>query len=129
MKATIFVIFALAAVPNWAHAQNAVTKADAQEVIEIISSDEAKTKTYCDIVKLGDQIEQADQNGETTNQLTKQMNKLAANLGPEYVAVMGAFQDIDPRTMEGQETGATMEATIEALNKLCGPMVQRSRRD
>jgi hypothetical protein len=34
-----------------------VTKADAQKVLEIISGDKAKTQTYCDIIKLGDEAE------------------------------------------------------------------------
>ena len=39
-----------------------MTKADAQKVVNIISGDKAKTQTYCEMTKLGEQIEQA--NGE-----------------------------------------------------------------
>ncbi|MGA7530196.1 MAG: hypothetical protein WBW11_23610, partial [Pseudolabrys sp.] len=33
-----------------------VTKADAQKVLKIISSDKAKTRIYCQMAKLGDQL-------------------------------------------------------------------------
>ena len=55
----------IAAVPVCAQAQTPsaakVTKADAQKVLKIISGDKAKTQTYCEIAKLGDQIEEADE--------------------------------------------------------------------
>jgi hypothetical protein len=40
-----------------------VTKADAQKVLKIISSDKAKTRIYCQMAKLGDQMEQANETG------------------------------------------------------------------
>ena len=126
---SIVAILAVAAVPSWAHAQNAVITADAQEVIEIVSGDEAKTQAYCDTIKLGDQFEQADQKGDSTDELNRQMDELAAKLGPEYVALMDSFQHIDLHTQEGRETALTMQATTEALNKLCGPTARRAGRD
>ena len=60
---SIAAVLAFIAIPLCAQAQNPpakkVTKADAQKVFNIISGDKAKTQTYCDIAKLGDQIEQA----------------------------------------------------------------------
>jgi hypothetical protein len=44
----------------YAHAQNPkVSKSDAQKVVTIISGDNAKTQTYCEIQKLTEQMEQA----------------------------------------------------------------------
>ena len=37
-----------------------VTKADAQEVLKIISGDKAKIQTYCDMTKLGEQNKKKD---------------------------------------------------------------------
>jgi hypothetical protein len=124
---SIVAILAVTAAPSWAHAQNAVSKADAQEVIEIISGDEGKIQAYCDTIKLSDQAEQADQQGESTDELSQQIDELAEKLGPEYVALRDAFHDIDLNTAAGQEAGQTMQATIDALNKLCGP--RRTGRD
>jgi hypothetical protein len=126
---SILASLAVAVVPSWAHAQNAVTNADAQEVIETIRGDETKTQAYCDSIKLGDQIEQADQKGEDTKELNRKMDELAAKLGPEYGALMEEYRDIDPSTAAGQETGARIQVTIEVLNKLCGPTARRSGRD
>ena len=129
MKLKSIVVSLAVVVPSWAHAQNAVTNADTQEVIETIRGDEAKTQAYCDSIKLGDQIELADQKGENTEELNRKMDQLAAKLGPEYGALMEDYRDIDPSTRAGQEAGARIQTTIEALNKLCGPAARRSRRD
>ena len=63
----IFAILLIAAVPVYAHAQKPtarVSKGDAQKVVTIISGDKAKTHTYCDIKKLGEQdIVEDDQVG------------------------------------------------------------------
>jgi len=129
MKLKSIVVSLAVVVPSWAHAQNAVTNADTQEVIETIRGDETKTQAYCDSIKLGDQIELADQKGENTEELNRKMDQLAAKLGPEYGALMEDYRDIDPSTPAGQEAGARIQTTIEALNKLCGPTARRSGRD
>jgi hypothetical protein len=56
----IVAILLVAAVPAFAQAQKPrVTKDDAQKVVTIISGDKAKIQTYCDIQKLGEQMERA----------------------------------------------------------------------
>jgi ABC-type transporter MlaC component len=54
-------VLLIAAVPVYAQAQSPsapkVTKADAQKVVKIISGNNAKTQTYCDMAKLFNQIE------------------------------------------------------------------------
>jgi ABC-type transporter MlaC component len=51
----IVTILVIAAAPVWAQAQNStpakVTKAHAQKVLKIISSDKAKTRIYCQMAK------------------------------------------------------------------------------
>jgi hypothetical protein len=118
----IVAILVIAAVPGWAQAQepNAITNAEAQKVIEIISGDEAKTQTYCDIIKLGDQIEQAEQKEDNTDELYRQRDELAEKLGPGFVTLMNGLQDVDPNSEVGQANGAIMQATIETLNQSCG---------
>ena len=66
-------ISALAAIPALAHAQQSgpqpnipkPTKADAQNVVEIITTDKAKTQAYCDLTKLYDQVQAAEQKNDT----------------------------------------------------------------
>ena len=109
------------AVPVCAQAQPPsaakVTKADAQNVIEIIKGDRAKTQTYCDMAKLGDQIEQAEEKKDTKkiDELYRQMDELTTKLGPEYVALMDGLQEIDTGSEDGQE----IDLMLEALDKLC----------
>ena len=118
----IVAILVIAAVPVCAQAQPpsiaTVTKADAQNVLKIISGDKAKTHTYCDIVKLGDQIEEAEEKKDTkkTDELYQQMDELATKLGPEYVALMVGLRNIDMNSQDGQEIGLT----LDAFDKLCG---------
>jgi hypothetical protein len=113
----IIAILVIAAVPVCAQAQKRsaakVTKADAVRVLEIISGDKAKTQTFCESVKLADQIEGADKNKAL--ELNQKMDELVKKLGPEYNAMVAALQDTDLESEDGQEIGST----LEALDKLC----------
>jgi|SRR6476646_7446945 peptidoglycan hydrolase CwlO-like protein len=122
MNLKLFVaVVAIATVPLYAQAQTSgatkATKASAQKVVKIISSDKAKTQTYCDMGKVGDQIEEAEQKKDMKkiDELNQKIEELATKLGPEYVALMGGLQDIDPNSKDGQEIGST----LDALDKLC----------
>ena len=123
----IVAILLIAAAPRWAQAQSAVTNEDAQQVIGIISGDKDKTQAYCDSIKLGDQIE--NQQGKGTDELNRQMNEATEKLGPEYAALMAAYQDMDLTSREGLETGAIVGEIVDKLVALCGPLPGRSRRD
>jgi hypothetical protein len=125
----IVAVFLIAAAPRWAQAQSAVTNEDAQEVMGIISDDKDKTQAYCDSIKLGDQIEQDNQQGKSTDELNQKMNELTEKLGPEYAALMAAYQDMDLTSRKGLETGAIVQQTIDKLIALCGPAARRSRRE
>ena len=90
-----------------------VTKADAQNVLKIISGDKVKTQIYCDMAKLDDQMEEADE--KKVLELSQKMDELAKKLGPEYVSLMDGLQDINPDSQVSQEIGSV----LEALDKLC----------
>jgi hypothetical protein len=64
----------------------------------MISGDKDKTKTYCDIVKLDDLVDQAEQRGGSTD-LNQELNELAEKLGPEYEALMARFRVV-PRPVD-----------------------------
>jgi hypothetical protein len=118
----IVAILVIAAVPVRAQAQTPsaakVTKADAQKVVEMISGDKAKTETYCDLAKLGAQIDEANEKKDTkkTDELNQKMVELVTKLGPQYTELMDGIQDLDPNSQEVQEIGSTLE---EAAHKLC----------
>jgi hypothetical protein len=115
-------ILVIATAPVCAQAQKPtpakVTKADAQEVLKIISSDKAKTRIYCQMAKLGDQMEQANETGSSKkfDELFQKMYQLGKKLGPEYAALIEGLQDIDPESDVGQE----ISSTLDALDNLCG---------
>ena len=117
----IVAILVIATVPVCAQAQNPsaakLTRADAQKVVKIISSDKAKTRTFCDIGKLGEQIEDANEkrDGKTADELSQKMKELEKKLGPEYVALMDGLQDIDPES----DDGVDIQAALAALDKSC----------
>ena len=117
----IVAILVIAAVPVCAQAQNPsaakLTRADAQKVVKIISSDKAKTQTFCDIGKLGEQIEEANEKKDrkTADELSQKMKELEKKLGPEYVTLMDGLQDIDPES----DDGVDIQAALAALDKSC----------
>jgi len=120
-RKSVVAILLVAAVPVCAQAQKPsaakVTKADAQKVVKIISGDKAKTQTYCDMTKLGEQIEQANEKKDQkmVNELSPKLLALGKKLGPEYNALMDGLQDIDPETEIGQE----IESVLLDLDRLC----------
>ncbi len=117
----VLAIAGLAALPLYAQAQQKgppkVTKADAQKVITIISGDKAKTKFYCDIASLGDQIDAAAEKKDEKklDELSQKADDLGTKIGPEYVALMDGLQELPPESKDGEEIGAM----LEALDKLC----------
>jgi hypothetical protein len=117
----IVTILVIAAAPAYAQVQNStpakVTKADAQKVLTIISSDKVKTRIYCQMAKLGNQIEQANEMGDAKkfDALFQRMYELGKKLGPEYAALIDGLQDINPESEVGQE----ISSTLDALDNLC----------
>jgi phage-related minor tail protein len=117
----IIAILMIVALPLCAQAQKPsaakVTKADVQKVVKIISGDKAKTQTYCDIGKLNEQIEEANDKKDIkkTEELSQQIDALGKKLGPEYAALMDGLQEVDPESEDGKKIGLM----FEPLDKLC----------
>jgi hypothetical protein len=120
-KLLIVAVFVTAAVPVYAQAQKPstakVATADVQKVVTLISGDKAKTQTYCDIGKLNEQIEEADEKKDVkkTEELSQQIDALGKKLGPEYAALMDGLQQLDPESEDGKKIGLM----FEPLDKLC----------
>jgi hypothetical protein len=121
-------VFVLVAIPVLAYGQQGgppqnvpkPTKADVQRVVQIISSDQTKLQTYCDLKKLYDQIGAAYQKNDskTADALGKQADALANKLGPEYSKMMDGLEQVDQNSSEGK--GYT--SILAGLDKLCtGP--------
>src|SRR5215475_15300338 len=90
----VVAILLIVVVPVFAQAQSSsapkVNKGDAQKVTTIISGDKAKTQTYCDMKKIGQQIDEASVNkdSKTVNELSQKSVTLEKKLGPKYLALI-----------------------------------------
>jgi hypothetical protein len=121
----VAVITALVALPVFAYAQQGgppsnapkPTKADVQKVVQIITNDKAKTQAYCDLNKLYDQMQTADQKNDSkaVETLGKQADALAGKLGPEYNNMMDGLDQVDPNSSEGKE----FASILSKLDDLC----------
>ena len=117
-------ISALTAISALAHAQQGPqpnipkpTKADAQNVVQIVTSDKTKTQAYCDLTKLYDQIEAAAQKNDskTIQALGRQANALLDKLGPEYSRLMDGLDQVAPNSSEAKE----FMTILSELDKSC----------
>ena len=118
-------IFALAAIPTLAHAQQGgpqpnrpkPTKTDVQNVVQIVTTDKVKTQAYCDLNKLFDQIQVAKQKNDsnTIQALGKQFLPLVDKLGPEYLKVIEGLEQVDLTSSDGKE----LLSILSELDKSC----------
>src|SRR5205823_6100557 len=109
----IVTILVIAALPACAKAQtsNDATVTHAQNAFKIISGDKAKTRIYCDMAKVFDQIERAGKkNSDKTDKLYRLMNGLAKKLGPDYAALVYGLPTVDPNSQGAREINSTLAA-------------------
>lgn len=94
------------------------TKASVQKVIQIVSGDKAKTKAYCDIAAMSEQIDAAAQKKDEKklDELSQKADAMGEKIGPEYIALMDGLQAMDPNSKEAEELGGM----LDALDNLCG---------
>jgi hypothetical protein len=103
-------ILIISTAPLFAQAQRddpAKLKADAQKVVSIISGDEAKTQTFCQMAILGKAVDEAIQEKDTKKleEMGQRISELEKQLGPEYLALIDALRnfDFDFGSKDGQE--------------------------
>ena len=113
-------VLLICAAPLCAHAQqpdSAKLKANAQTVVSIIQGDKAKSQVYCQINSLGGEIDLAAQarDEQKADALTKKINDLEKQLGPEYVALFDALNNADPNSNDFQD----IMSLFDTLDKSC----------
>ena len=93
------------------------TIADAQKLVQMISSDKAKLKAYCDIGKLQEQMESADKKNDTEalDAFGAKADSLAEQIGPEYAKLVDGLEEVDPNSAEGKQ----FATVINTLMKQC----------
>jgi hypothetical protein len=93
------------------------TVADAQKLVQTIGSDSAKLKVYCEMGKLQEQMEQADQkkDNKALEALAAKADSLLQQVGPEYKNMMEGLDEVDPNSDEGKR----FAAVFALLDKQC----------
>ena len=106
-------LYARGAQPN-----TAKLKADAQKVVGIIKGDKAKNETFCQMVIVGKAIDEAiqEKDNKKAAELAQKLSDLEQNLGPEYVALVEAFRNIDPNSKEAREIVSTFDTLDESCS-------------
>lgn len=91
--------------------------ADVQKLLQMISGDKVKLKAYCDIGNLQEQMEKAEEKKDekTFEALAAKADRLAEQIGPEYIKVMSGLEEVDPESTEGKQ----FEAVFNSLDKQC----------
>ena len=92
-------------------------KADAQKVVSIIKGDKAKAQTYCQILNLGDELDDVDaqKDRKKAEDLSEKIDELEKTLGPEYLALAKALENMGPTSREVRE----IVPIIESLDQSC----------
>jgi hypothetical protein len=112
------------AIPAVAFAQSSAqpnvpkpTKADAENVVQMITSDKAKTQAYCDLTELERQVKAAAERNDykTLEALSKQAEALVGKLGPEYYKLMDGLEQVDPKSSDAKE----FMSILSGLDKSC----------
>jgi hypothetical protein len=91
------------------------TVADGQKLVQMISSDKAKLKAYCDLGKLQEQMEQAEQkkDSKALEALGAKADSLAQQIGPDYAKVMDGLEEVDPNSAEGKRFTALFDPLVK----------------
>ncbi len=81
--------------PNQQQDAPKATKADVDKLVSTIKADPAKKQSYCTIVKMQSEYQQADQqkNEAKLKELDDKMDAAAKSLGPDFDRVMASDLD------------------------------------
>ena len=93
------------------------TKAEVKKVVNQIKGDKAKLDAYCQIAKLGDQMQAAAEKKDQKkmDSLNQQADALAQKIGPDYEKVMASMEEVDPESKDGKE----LVALFDSLDASC----------
>jgi hypothetical protein len=92
---------------------------EAQKLVETITGDKEKLKAYCEIAKLHQQLDDAEDKGDAKEfeALVAKLDSLEQQMGADYIRVTDGLGDVDPNSAEGEK----FSTVFEPLRKQCGP--------
>jgi hypothetical protein len=116
----IVAILIISTAPLYAQRQQqnvAKLKADARNAVGIIGGDKAKTQTFCQILDLGRQLNQAvgDKDQKKAKALRQEISHLQKQ-PPEFLVLDNIVKRVDLNSPNGQE----IASIIQSLNESCG---------
>jgi len=120
LNALLIVAFlVISTAPLYAQRQQqnvAKLKADTRNAVGIIGGDKAKTQTYCKVVDLGRQLNQAigEKDKKKARALSQEIIQLRKQL-PEFVTLGNIVKQVDLNSPDGRE----IASIIQSLNQSC----------
>src|SRR6476661_340605 len=108
----------LGAMPAFAQGTPAKpTVADVQKVVQIITSDKAKSAAYCELENVETQLADAEEkkDAKKVKELEERVEALEHKLGPEYAKLIEEMETVDPDSADGK----SLQAALDPLEKLC----------
>jgi hypothetical protein len=113
----IIAILVISTAPLYAQRQQqdvAKLKADARNTVGIIGGDRAKTRRYCQIVDLTEELDQAieKKNKKKAKALAEEVVQLQKQL-PEYVALSNILEHVDLKSPDGREIALIIQSLIQ----------------
>ena len=89
----------------------------ARKLVQMISSNKAKLKAFCDAHQLEQQIEEAERqkDSQALEALNAKADALERQISPEYTKVMDGLEEVDPNSAEGKQ----FATVINTLMKQC----------
>ena len=118
----IAAILAISTVPLYAQRQQqnvAKLKSDARNLVGVIGSDKAKIQTYCQIVDLTEQLDQAvqEKDSQKAKALVKKIAELNKKMGPEFAALIDIEKHVDLDSRDGQEIASIVASLGESCEE------------
>ena len=91
------------------------TLEDAQKVVQAIGNDKNKLQAYCDLGKLQEQMEKAEEKNDSKaiDALIAKADTLERQVGPEYEGIVEGLDRVDPNSAEGQKFVAVFNTLQE----------------
>jgi hypothetical protein len=96
---------------------------EAEKLAQTISGDTNKLQSYCDLSKLQDQMEKAEEakDAKTIDEILVKADALEQKLGPDFQKVSNGLDQVDPKSAEGRKFAAVFQPTASEVQMKRGP--------
>ena len=91
------------------------TLEDVQKVVQAIANDKNKLQAYCELGKLEEQMEKAEEQNDTKtiDALIAKAYILEQQVGPEYEGIIERLDRVDPNSAEGKKFTAVFDTLLD----------------